>query len=500
MRRFEGKATTEPAANHEADAVMRGWALREAMPWLRARQDRHGLDDAFDVLNRTEPAIFILDISEGAISVRDKPSGQEVSESNISRAHSYRMYLELVVKQLPPDFSTTLAVFVDDGCLEDPKVPVFSFQKSFGNASMLLPDPDMMGRGFPTAHEKLRYEEKSCKAIFAGSTSGGDRLISSADILRDGAIPRIRQAEIFKGHPEVLFHLPVITQYDSETTATLLRSMGYGDEKYICFEEQLLNKFIISIDGNGATCTRVSITLSSNSVLLKYNSESNLYYFQGLAPWVHYVPITDAQDVLDIIRIEKAKPGRFSAVSVAARAFAEAFLTKEATVAYSAHLLTIYGDEIGPPALKREDDGRTEIGILAHISNVGDRRTYGTEWAGLGGSGCAIEGFTLWARGEIQAHQVTYAVRYADQSTSAAVQAGVFCGSSGKNKPLFGFSISLDGQARDRWMLRVRVGFIDGVELGPIVGGEVHISPRETAIERLSIEAVMIAEACVATR
>ena len=109
----------------------------------------------------------------------------------------------------------------------------------------------------------------------------------------------------------------------------MLREMGFGKGGMIAEKAMMTHKFIISMDGNGATCGRVAIALKSNSALLKYNSRHVLYYFRHLIPWRHYIPIDKDSDVEDIIRMELDNPGLFRFVASEGREFAERYLAKD---------------------------------------------------------------------------------------------------------------------------------------------------------------------------
>lgn len=474
--------------------IMRGWALHEMAPWLLKPIAKDKLIENFQKLNETNPSVFIYTIFEGEIKIHDKPLNMRgwYYEGNISRAKSYKMYLESVIKKMEIIFNTQLAIFVGDSALENPDVPVFSFQKPKKNKSILLPDIDMLGRGFPVSGDKIIFQDKKCLAIFAGGSSGGTDPLTIANFEKDGAIPRIRSAEFFKGSSDVIFKIPVIVQCDTEETVEYLKSKGYGDGKSISWDEQLENKFIISIDGNGATCTRVSITLTSNSILLKYDSDSVLYYFQGLAPWVHYIPIDKNSDVIDVIKIEQKNPGILSSICVAAQHFAANFLTREATFCYTAHLLSLYASEMKLDFESGNNTKITSIGVLAHVQNYGDIRAKDPDWAGIIGSGSPIEGFTLWPTGEIEYKNLLYKVFYSDKKSSDFVAGGQFSGTVGQSRPVCGLEICLADTAIDDWILQLSVRFIDGSTLKCANSRKILVEPRNVPIEAFLLDAIKI--------
>ena len=56
-------------------------------------------------------------------------------------------------------------------------------------------------------------------------------------------------------------------------------------------------KYLLSLDGHGAACERLFMSLLSNSVVLKMeathplSTRSILYYFPALKAWEHFVPV-----------------------------------------------------------------------------------------------------------------------------------------------------------------------------------------------------------------
>ena len=96
------------------------------------------------------------------------------------------------------------------------------------------------------------------------------------------------------------------------------------------------------MDGNGAAFSRVAVALKSRSVLLKYDSPRELYYFPGLVPWLHYIPIATDQDIVDVVRIEREHPGYFRYAADAGRRFFRTFLNRGAVMSYASRLIEMY--------------------------------------------------------------------------------------------------------------------------------------------------------------
>ena len=117
-------------------------------------------------------------------------------------------------------------------------------------------------------------------------------------------------SDSFKDSDLVEFRLPRLVHCADAAAAALMVEMGLGTGEQP-WRYQFRRKFIISMDGNGATCSRVAIALRSRSVLVKYGSPYELYYSGGLAPWLHYIPVERDAEVADLVRMERESPGRF---------------------------------------------------------------------------------------------------------------------------------------------------------------------------------------------
>jgi hypothetical protein len=242
-----------------------------------------------------------------------------------ARALLYQRLIKRAVQTYCPDIDVVIPFDLDDHGWESKTAPLFAFQKPLGSKALLLPDPDFLSHDFyryDTVWDEIPYHQKRLSAVFSGSTTGGFTSGGNFE-----PIPRVKSALFFKNSEVVDFRLPLICQADPEGEQ-ILREMGFGAENYLGWEDQYAHKFIISVDGNGATCSRVVMALSSNSALLKYHSDLILYYFKGMTPWYHFVPIGSDGDVHDIIEIERNEPGFFKPIADAGKVFWRNYLNE----------------------------------------------------------------------------------------------------------------------------------------------------------------------------
>jgi Glycosyl transferase family 90/Methyltransferase domain len=500
------------------------WAIGETSFWLGHCPDRQATYSRFESLSQSEHWLALLTVADGSVSVANKPSEPR------SRFEVYRKYLESVVRKLCPTLRCKLLFESGDVHQLNEPIPIFSFQKAQGSRLILLPDVDFFVFNFYDGVTEIRdnipFEEKSCSAVFAGSTTGsGGKL--TAKIAAEYGLPRLRSAAFFRDKPSVTFDLTNLVEYDTEETKRILEEAGFGG-KPLPWEEQFSHKFLISMDGNGATCSRVVIALKSNCVLLKYESPHSLYYFPSLQPWVHYIPIHTDDDVLWVIEAERRQPGLFKHIAKAGSEFAETYLTESGTMEYTASVLKLYDSCFSdrspvstprPPRASIEDastDAPPQEGPLArvmvhmagagdapataepgaddsaplvfvcegHFENLGDDRATGGEWLGRAGSNRPVEGFML--RGVPAG--VSYQAISQDGTATDPAHDGEFCGTRGLHQPVYGFRINLDGDVAARLECHSFATFVDGSKVGPVPDGHNCQADTLAPLESMRIE------------
>lgn len=265
---------------------------------------------------------------------------------HLDRAELYRGHIERTVRQFGIEACGSFLVGVHDRSHGRYDLPVFEFQKQRGASTMLLPDIDLLTSNFfqgDAFRDPVAAEDKRIEAMFVGATTGG---IITAEIVRTLQHPRLRAAVFFKAQAKVTFDLPVIVQCDSPETEALVAALGVSGRRR-AWDEQFPCKYLLSIDGNGANCSRVAIALRSRSVLVKYNSAWQLFYFHGLEAWHHYLPVRRDDDVLTILAQAPQTEARDAAIVARAQRFAHDHLSDQACGRYSADLLRRYFAQFG---------------------------------------------------------------------------------------------------------------------------------------------------------
>ena len=495
-------------ADVPTELIIQSWCLRELALWQAKELPYDKVMADLNEANRRHPTVFLLSIVDGVVTLADKEefyTREELDDPDsvapsIGRIHAYKNFIACVLAQDNAKITTTLAICVNDTPIERFDIPVCGFQKVWGSPAILLPDIDFLGHNFYVVgdyDDMLSYHQKRTSAIFVGGTSGGGLI--TAKTAQDLSVPRIRSALYFKGHNDVYFTLPNIGQCDSEETKELIRSMGISGNR-ASFPDQLRHKFMISMDGNGATCSRVAIALRSNSALLKYDSPHMLYYFQQLTPWVHYIPIYRDSDITHIVNLEKRDPGKFEYVARMGSKFFKTFLSRSRIFQYTSELLAMYADIFSPastrcageiPLHNRDHagitDGYIDFDILLHVQNRGDVWSRAESWNGGRGSGLAIEGVAIYARDPYLFDNLEYRVLGGTTGISDWYRSGDFAGTRGMADGLRGLSIRIGGAQTERYECSYCGVCTDGTPVGPAQSGEMCCGETGAPLESFQI-------------
>ncbi len=482
---------TEAAARAapEALSVIERWVETEFLPWRGWLAGPDGLTAQLDEYVQFHPGVFRFTIRDGRVRFHTKsgellerhyPPGSEFATIE-ARGYGYERFLQTVVEAFDLSGDADLAVCLDDLQHHSVALPILSFQKRKGSSNILIPDVDFIDFNFyidDRFGDPWTFEEKSPAAIFVGSTTGflpiDHRMVAQLDH------QRLRSAVRFRGHPTISYELPVITQCDGPETEQMIRDLRIGSVRR-SWAEQLQRRYIISVDGNGATCSRVAVALRSRSLLIKYESPNQLYYFPGLRPFGNYIPVLTDDDVLHVVDMLDRSPALARAIAEDSRAFYARYLSRISVMAFTASVLRRYiaqfGD--GPPA-SSPDALVFAIDCYVHIAGAGDRWATPHGWAGDGTH--VIEGFELQPGPEIDAVDLSCQAIAADGQISAPVEGGRYCGSRGQGAPLSGFIINLTGRSAERFKLGYAGVFADGHQTGILASGDVCCSPGKAPI------------------
>lgn len=330
-----------------AQAQMKVWNLR--------KMSRSWLLENFHYLH-PHPCLFLLKIEGKSISVLQKPEiavppaerlqYERLRRSYAERIHCYRIFLQRTLERSNLELDVTLAMNADDIGLDSNQAPLFAFQKREGSLNVLLPDAHFLySSWYWHFRDSVPYHRKRIAGCFAGSSTGGSdgAFMVDEEVVREGRNPRLRAAAHFVKGDLVDFRITRAVQCANPEIKTFIEAQRYFT-KPIGYREQFRNRFLISMDGNGAAWSRYAIGLKSNSAIIKYESPFVLYYFPKMTAGREYLSVSSEAEVERIIQTERSHPGAHRHIAEAGRQFFARYLRQDRVVAYTAALLRQYGE------------------------------------------------------------------------------------------------------------------------------------------------------------
>ncbi len=322
------------------DETLRRWCALETACWRAVRSPPAETFALHAHWNATAMSLILFEIEDNVVTLRAKPAffdegAMQGDHVYPQRARLYRDFFQAALDRRPLNGRAVLAVDVGDFPMESHDAPVLSFQKRRFSPNVLIPDVDFLYFDYEGERDGVALDDKLPGAIFIGASTGG---IILRDVVETDRLPRLAMARAFVGHPDVSFGIGAAVQCDTDETRALLEAQPYYTGP-IAWEEQLKRRFVLSMDGNGATCSRVVRTLASNSVLIKVNSPQLLFYFHGLAPFEHFLPAAEVSEIETWIRLDKDERIDRAGLTARANSFAADFLTRDAALAYAAMVI-----------------------------------------------------------------------------------------------------------------------------------------------------------------
>ena len=471
--------------------------------WRRRSLNVEFYREELSRLNELRPDIFVFCFEQGVVSIRAKNMDAEARDIFESRARIYLNFFNVIAQRFVPDLNLDVAVTIADCAAADERIPILSFQKEAGETTLLLPDIDFLLSDFyqsPQNADVRYFDLKLDKAIFVGSTTGIDpgtrkAFQNTQANIQENPSERIRSARFFQDHPDVVFKLPGIVQCDSIETENYLRSIDFCSGPQVSWPEQYDYRYIVSLDGNGATCSRVALALRSNSVLVKYHSRNVLHYFKALLPWVHYVPVADEKDLESVLEYGRLHPELMRRIAGEACRFYDKFLTRLNLHRYMAILLNEMSELVGSAELHAARSGslaniRSDFDFSVHLSGVGDVWCWPESQAGRQGSGHAIEAFSISSgKPDLESSDIVYQCLNTDGSIGPWVCGGVLSGSKGHGQALAGFRVRIRSTSNfGRMSLRYRASFVGGFHRDWVNEDEWCFYPGRMPLESFELE------------
>jgi Glycosyl transferase family 90 len=321
-------------------------AIEQTSRWFNKMPSKNEMVALNNDLNDHSSQVFIFEFVGNVVRIKSKPSfydQEQMSNSNLNldlnRAWAYLNHFQKAMNDHKLSLNFEIAMSMGDGPIgPDRNFPTFAFQKRHLDKPILIPDVDIINDSNHKIQDSKSYSEKVDKAMFVGATTGSLHTVASLKKLEND---RIRTCLFFQGNPRVDFKLAQIVQCGDDEASELLKSMNIISDR-IDWKDQLDYKFLISVDGNGATCSRVLIALMSNSVLIKSYSTYKLFYFSKLKEFEHYIPFHHPGDISYYLNNIKYFNGEFSRIAENGKKFYEDVLSIDSLYKYTSLVLEKY--------------------------------------------------------------------------------------------------------------------------------------------------------------
>ena len=187
-------------------------------------------------------------------------------------------------------------------------IPAFmmfqDLDSNYETDKLLFPDAFFMKENKNASWKKLTdkimqanlnnpWENKIDKIFWRGTTTG-DFLYYTIDNF--DKLPRLTASILSKLYPDLInagfsYYSPQILDESHGPNLKEFCELLFKQATKVNEEGHLKYKYLLSLDGNAATGTRVPWIMLSNSVLVKQETQKIQWFYSALKPYVNYVPV-----------------------------------------------------------------------------------------------------------------------------------------------------------------------------------------------------------------
>jgi len=282
-------------------------------------------------------------------TIKDRQLSFSLGENHLDSRH-FRHLLSSIktLNEMVALPDVDFVVSLEDGFNYNPEgfplSPCFVFAKSdaVGNF-VLMPDfkalcgYKKLRQQILDANPKFDWIKKKEQAFWRGSTTSGffennnwDQFCRGKLVLASLSQPKQLDARFTS-----------VVQSTPEVPALMKKKGMIG--KCVEKADHLNYKYLVDVDGNSCTYERCFWLLLSNSLVLKQITPNVQWYYGGLKPYIHYLPLKeDLSDLFEKIAWAKAHDEEAKAMARESTEFVKENLSAESIFQYLALLLTEY--------------------------------------------------------------------------------------------------------------------------------------------------------------
>jgi hypothetical protein len=239
-------------------------------------------------------------------------------------------------------------VSLEDGFGGNPGIgPCFVFAKNErAEGLVLIPDINAIAgysklrAAISEANRKFAWDQKVAKTFWRGASTGG--------YLTKATWERLARAQLVLlslAHPELLdARFNKIVQAE-RGVRELLKGKGMVGSS-LPQKDHLKYKYLVDVDGNSCSYERYFWLLLSNSLVLKQVTQNVQWYYGGLEPYKHFLPVKeDLSDLVEKIQWAKGHDEECRLMAQRATEFVRENLAPEDTLLYFYLLLKEYAQK-----------------------------------------------------------------------------------------------------------------------------------------------------------
>lgn len=219
---------------------------------------------------------------------------------------------------------------------------------------LLLPDPFFLKKNWGELLEKIALANKQYpwhlkidKLFWRGATTGNfleynlenfAKLPRLTAVILSHLYPNLIDAE-FSSFPGLQF----LQNKSGKALKNILDQLSVNKKTQVSEVDHLQYKYLLSIDGNAATGTRVPWIMYSSSVLVKQESTKIEWFYPAIKPYVHYIPINERlTDIFTQLKWLKSNDEEVKLISANAHNFVKNELMPEHIDSHVAIILNEY--------------------------------------------------------------------------------------------------------------------------------------------------------------
>ncbi len=229
----------------------------------------------------------------------------------------------------------------------DPILPIFIMSKCKQDKGLIL-FPDWFAlRGFEPdksqvleGNKRYPWDSKRKILFFRGADSG------AWDSTNWTNSPRPKIMFLSVKHPDLIdAKFPYLLTYQGDNQALKLKKAKKAGlmGKFVPMREHPRYRYLMDIDGHCAATPRFPLLLHSNSVIFKNMTNSMLWFYGTIKPYVHFIPVAeDLSDLLTQLAWAKSHDDECKKISQNARQLAAEVLSQEVVYLYLYRVLEAY--------------------------------------------------------------------------------------------------------------------------------------------------------------